>query len=73
MLILKHIHSIAHTIDEAITEQASIMVNGLLKDYQIQVIFKILVDFLSSFGLNQQIKTEFSRGSSGWFHSITII
>jgi SWI/SNF-related matrix-associated actin-dependent regulator of chromatin subfamily A protein 2/4 len=29
--------SIAHTITEKVTEQASIMVNGKLKEYQIRV------------------------------------
>lgn len=32
-------YSIAHTIHESITEQASIMVNGKLKEYQIKVRF----------------------------------
>ena len=31
--------SIAHTINEHVTEQASIMVNGKLKEYQIRVSF----------------------------------
>ena len=30
-------HSIAHSIRETVTEQASIMVNGTLKEYQIKV------------------------------------
>lgn len=30
--------SIAHTIHESVTEQASILVNGNLKEYQIKVI-----------------------------------
>lgn len=31
------IFSIAHTIHESVTEQASILVNGNLKEYQIKV------------------------------------
>lgn len=31
-------YSIAHTVHEVVTEQASIMVNGKLKEYQIKVI-----------------------------------
>lgn len=34
------IFSIAHTIHESVTEQASILVNGNLKEYQIKVITK---------------------------------
>lgn len=30
-------YSIAHTVHESVTEQASIMVNGQLKEYQIKV------------------------------------
>lgn len=30
--------SIAHTVHESVTEQASILVNGKLKEYQIKVI-----------------------------------
>jgi len=30
-------YSIAHTIHESVTEQASILVNGNLKEYQIKV------------------------------------
>ena len=30
-------YSIAHTVHEVVTEQASIMVNGKLKEYQIKV------------------------------------
>lgn len=47
-------YSIAHTIREVVTEQASIMVNGKLKEYQIKVshtylkkIFYIIWFFLS--------------------------
>lgn len=32
-------YSIAHTVHEVVTEQASIMVNGKLKEYQIKVIY----------------------------------
>lgn len=31
------VFSIAHTIHESVTEQASILVNGNLKEYQIKV------------------------------------
>ena len=34
--LLKFIFSIAHTINEVVVEQASIMVNGKLKEYQIK-------------------------------------
>jgi len=30
-------YSIAHTIHEIVTEQATILVNGMLKEYQIKV------------------------------------
>jgi len=36
-------YSIAHTIGEEVKEQASIMVNGDLKEYQIKVIFNIVI------------------------------
>lgn len=32
-------YSIAHTVHEVVTEQASIMVNGKLKEYQIKVFY----------------------------------
>lgn len=32
-------YSIAHTVHEVVTEQASIMVNGKLKEYQIKVLY----------------------------------
>lgn len=32
-------YSIAHTVHEVVTEQASIMVNGQLKEYQIKVLY----------------------------------
>lgn len=32
-------YSIAHTVHEVVTEQASIMVNGMLKEYQIKVLY----------------------------------
>lgn len=32
-------YSIAHTVHEVVTEQASIMVNGLLKEYQTKVMY----------------------------------
>lgn len=32
-------YSIAHTVHEVVTEQASIMVNGKLKEYQIKVMY----------------------------------
>ena len=35
-------YSIAHTVHESVTEQASIMVNGKLKEYQIKVCFNII-------------------------------
>lgn len=37
-------YSIAHTVHEVVTEQASIMVNGQLKEYQIKVSF-VLTQF----------------------------
>lgn len=33
----KNYYSIAHTIKETVTQQATIMVNGLLKEYQVKV------------------------------------
>lgn len=33
----KNYYSIAHTIKETVTEQAKMMVNGLLKEYQVKV------------------------------------
>lgn len=33
----KNYYSIAHTVKETVTQQASIMVNGLLKEYQVKV------------------------------------
>lgn len=35
-------YSIAHTIREVVTEQATIMVNGKLKEYQIKVSYLVL-------------------------------
>lgn len=34
-------YSIAHTVHEVVTEQASIMVNGKLKEYQIKVMYSL--------------------------------
>lgn len=33
----KNYYSIAHTIKETVTEQAKIMINGRLKEYQVKV------------------------------------
>lgn len=33
----KNYYSIAHTVKETVTQQASIMVNGQLKEYQVKV------------------------------------
>lgn len=51
-------YSIAHTVHEVVTEQASIMVNGKLKEYQIKVFvsiynFTIIMHFI--FSLNKEI------------------
>lgn len=51
-------YSIAHTIHESITEQASIMVNGKLKEYQIKVFFHLFTARVSCV-----IKSAFF----GWF------
>lgn len=36
-------YSIAHTVHEVVTEQASIMVNGKLKEYQIKVVYPVSI------------------------------
>lgn len=33
----RNYYSIAHTVKETVTQQATIMVNGLLKEYQVKV------------------------------------
>lgn len=38
-------YSIAHTVHEVVTEQASIMVNGKLKEYQIKVLLILYFNF----------------------------
>lgn len=44
-MTLFYFFSIAHTIHEIVTEQASIMVNGKLKEYQIKVCNNCLFSF----------------------------
>lgn len=43
IITLYFVYSIAHTIHESVTEQASILVNGNLKEYQIKVIVTIVM------------------------------
>lgn len=60
--------SIAHTIHESVTEQASILVNGNLKEYQI----KVIIYLIENNTLNKYFIFIY-RGLNGWCHYLTII
>lgn len=47
--------SIAHTVHESVTEQASILVNGKLKEYQIKVSIHIWEPSVSLFQINLMV------------------
>lgn len=56
ILINPYICSIAHTVHESVTEQASILVNGKLKEYQIKVIFVSITFYqIMHFGITNNL------------------
>jgi hypothetical protein len=47
-VVLSLSYSIAHTIHEIVTEQATILVNGKLKEYQIKVDIPVFSSIMSN-------------------------